>query len=70
MSMILGVQPDVPTETNERGGKQLRHALCLSLSAAQCHIRRREGCKIRCREVRRNLAESQLQRDSPCGGTA
>ena len=22
MSMILGVQPDVPTETNERGGKQ------------------------------------------------
>ena len=22
MSMILGVQPDVPTETNEHGGKQ------------------------------------------------
>ena len=22
MSIILGVQPDVPTETNERGGKQ------------------------------------------------
>ena len=22
MSVILGVQPDVPTETNERGGKQ------------------------------------------------
>ena len=22
MSMILGVQPDVPTETNECGGKQ------------------------------------------------
>ena len=45
MSMILGVQPDVPTETNVRGGKQSATPYAIHFLPPKAIIAAAEGAK-------------------------